>query len=330
MTIIFDQVSLQFPQASRPAVNNCSFRVETGEFVVILGSSGCGKTTLLKMVNRLYEPTRGKIYLNDGDISQVGVTQLRRQIGYVIQQSGLFPHMTVAQNIAVVPRLLGWAKPQIQSRIDELLLSVDLPPQEYRYRYPAQLSGGQQQRVGLARALAGNPQVMLMDEPFGAIDAITRTSLQEEILRLHRQLQTTILFVSHDVEEALKLADKILILQQGEILQYDTPWHILTEPANDFVKELVGAEDIVRQLSLLRVSACMTPLNLAAEKATFNPIFNAALPAIAQDDHLRHAVSLLIGTGADSLQVVDRIVDTEALVGTIALKDITNFAQIKK
>jgi osmoprotectant transport system ATP-binding protein len=169
-----------------------------------------------------------------------------------------------------------------------------------------------------------------MDEPFGAIDAITRSSLQEEILRLHRQLQKTTLFVSHDVEEALKLADKILILQQGEILQYDTPWHILTEPANAFVKELVGAEDIVRQLSLLRVSACMTPLSLRAEGAGFYPVFNAALPTIAPDDHLRHALALLIGTGADSLQVVDRSMDAAALVGTIALKDITNFAQIRK
>ena len=328
MAIIFDQVSLQFPQAPRPAVNNCSFQVADGEFVVILGSSGCGKTTLLKMINRLYEPTKGKIYLNGTDISQIPVTQLRQQIGYVIQQSGLFPHMTVAQNIGVVPKLLGWSKSQIQSRIDELLLLVDLPPIEYRQRYPAQLSGGQQQRVGLARGLAGNPQVMLMDEPFGAIDAITRTSLQDEILQLQRKLQKTILFVSHDVEEALKLADKILILQQGEILQHDTPWGILTKPANDFVRDLVGAEDIVRQLSLLRVASFMTPMrdlgNINLNNLNNLDINDASsLPLIDQDSHLRQALSLLLKTGAETLQVMNAGV----AVGTIALKDITTLAQ---
>jgi len=342
--ITFDRVSLQFPQASFPAVNNCSFQVATGEFVVILGSSGCGKTTLLKMVNRLYEPTSGTIYLHGRDISQFVVTQLRQQIGYVIQQSGLFPHMTAAQNIGVVPRLLGWSKPQIQSRVDELLLLVDLPPQEYRHRYPAQLSGGQQQRVGLARALAGNPEVMLMDEPFGAIDAITRTTLQDEILRLQRKLQKTILFVSHDVEEALKLADRILILQRGEILQYDTPWRILTQPANSFVKELVGADDIVRQLSLLRVATCMQPLATSPREksagidlvaSNLNNLSNLSnLPTIDRDSHLRHALSLLLKTGAEALAVLDtetpdnKTLDKKNIVGSIALKDIAALAQV--
>ncbi len=345
--ITFDRVSLQFPQASFPAVNNCSFHVATGEFVVILGSSGCGKTTLLKMVNRLYEPTSGTIYLHGRDISQFVVTQLRQQIGYVIQQSGLFPHMTAAQNIGVVPRLLGWSKPQIQSRVDELLLLVDLPPSEYRHRYPAQLSGGQQQRVGLARALAGDPEVMLMDEPFGAIDAITRTALQDEILRLQRKLRKTILFVSHDVEEALKLADRILILQRGEILQYDTPWRILTEPANSFVKELVGADDIVRHLSLLRVATCMQPLATSFNRKSMdgkstgidgvgsnlsnpNNLSNLGnLPTIDRDSHLRHALSLLLKTGAEALAVIDtETPNTETIVGSIALKDIAALAQV--
>jgi osmoprotectant transport system ATP-binding protein len=225
---------------------------------VILGPSGCGKTTLLKMVNRLYEPTSGQITIDGRDIRQIKATTLRQQIGYVIQQSGLFPHMTVAQNIAVVPKLLNWSRPQIQSRIDALLTLVELPPPEYRNRYPSQLSGGQQQRIGLARALAADPQVMLMDEPFGAIDAITRTSLQDEILRLQRQLQKTILFVSHDVEEALRLADYLLIMQKGQIVQFDTPFHVLTQPANEFVYHLMGADDMVRQLSLLRVETAMT------------------------------------------------------------------------
>ncbi|MCA1993468.1 MAG: ATP-binding cassette domain-containing protein, partial [Coleofasciculus sp. S288] len=217
-TIRFEEVSLKFPSASHPAVNGCTCEIEAGQLVVILGPSGCGKTTLLKMVNRLYEPTLGTIYLDGTDIRKLKVTKLRQQIGYVIQQTGLFPHMTVAENIAVVPKLLGWSRTRYQARIDELLTLVELPPQEYRNRYPAQLSGGQQQRIGLARALAGDPQVMLMDEPFGAIDAITRETLQDEILRLQRQLKKTILFVSHDVEEALRLADKIMIMQKGQIV----------------------------------------------------------------------------------------------------------------
>lgn len=311
----FEQVSLQFPGAPRPAVDNCSCEVEAGEIVVILGPSGCGKTTLLKMVNRLYDPTVGKIYLNGTDIRQMKVTELRQQIGYVIQQSGLFPHMTVAENIAVVPKLLGWSRAKIQSRADELLTLIKLPPDEYRDRYPSQLSGGQQQRVGLARALAGDPKVMLMDEPFGAIDAITRTSLQDEILRLQRQLKKTILFVSHDVEEALRLADRILILQTGHTIQYDTPFNILTRPANTFVHDLVGADDMVRQLSLLRVETAMTNI---PENHQPN-----GEPTIARHDNLRNALSLLLRTGATKLTVLDE----RAAVGVITLDHIRDSAR---
>lgn len=259
-TIQFDEVSLRFSGAAHPAVNRVTCQINAGEMVVLLGPSGCGKTTLLKMVNRLYEPTSGTIFLDGVNIRQLKATKLRQQIGYVIQQSGLFPHMTVADNVAVVPKLLGWPNPQIQARIDELLTLVKLPPGEFRQRYPAQLSGGQQQRVGIARALAGDPGIMLMDEPFGAIDAITRTALQDEILRLQRQLKKTILFVSHDVEEALRLADRILVMRQGEIVQFDTPFNLLTQPANEFVHALLGADDMVRQLGLLRVSAAMMAL----------------------------------------------------------------------
>ena len=312
--IRFEQVSLQFPGAPRPAVDSCSCEVEAGEIVVILGPSGCGKTTLLKMVNRLYDPTVGKIYLNGTDIRQMKVTGLRQQIGYVIQQSGLFPHMTVAQNIAVVPKLLGWSQAKIQSRADELLTLIKLPPDEYRDRYPSQLSGGQQQRVGLARALAGDPKVMLMDEPFGAIDAITRASLQDEILRLQRQFKKTILFVSHDVEEALRLADRILILQTGHIIQYDTPFNILTRPANTFVHDLVGADDMVRQLSLLRVETAMIDI-----PENHQP--NGEL-TIARHDNLRNALSLLLRTGATKLTVLDE----RAAVGVITLDHIRNSA----
>ncbi len=280
---------------------------------MILGPSGCGKTTLLKMVNRLYEPTSGKIHLNGQDIRQVKVTQLRQQIGYVIQQSGLFPHMTVAQNVAVVPKLLNWSRARIQERIDELLTLVQLPPQEYRNRYPTQLSGGQQQRVGLARALAGDPAVMLMDEPFGAIDAITRATLQNEVLRLQRQLQKTILFVSHDVEEALRLGDRLLIMEKGRIVQYDTPFNVLTRPANEFVYHLMGADDRVRQLGLLRVETAMQrspEVHLNGE------------PTVEQQDSLRNALSLILKTGAKKLTVLDQ----GSPVGILTLEHIRDSA----
>ncbi|MBD3881782.1 ABC transporter ATP-binding protein [Phormidium tenue FACHB-886] len=313
--IQFDQVTLQFPGASRPAVDRATATVEPGQLVVILGHSGCGKTTLLKMVNRLYEPTSGKIYLNGKDVRQLKVTALRQQIGYVIQQSGLFPHMTVAQNIGVVPKLLRWARPRIQARVDELLTLVQLPPEEYRHRYPAQLSGGQQQRVGLARALAGDPQVMLMDEPFGAIDAITRTSLQDEILRLQRQLQKTILFVSHDVEEALRLADRLMIMEKGQIVQYDTPFNVLTNPASAFVHDLLGTDDMVRQLSLLRVETAMTsPTDRLNGE-----------PTVDRHDSLRNALSLILKTGAPKLAVVEN----GAPVGVLTLEHIRDSAGVR-
>jgi len=315
-TIRFDQVSLTFPHASRPAVDGCTCDIATGNLVVILGPSGCGKTTLLKMVNRLYEPSSGSIYLDEVDIRHLKVTTLRQHIGYVIQQSGLFPHMTVAQNVAVVPKLLGWSRPKIQMRVEELLTLVKLPPQDYRDRYPAQLSGGQQQRVGLARALAGDPEVILMDEPFGAIDAITRLTLQDEILRLQQQLKKTILFVSHDVEEALRLADRILILQEGKIVQYDTPLTILTQPANPFVHALMGAGDMVRQLSLLRVKMVMTPMGAG--------YWSMDLPTINQDDNLRNALSLILQTGNPSLAVMNH----ETVVGILTLEQVRNAARM--
>jgi osmoprotectant transport system ATP-binding protein len=315
--IRFEEVVLKFPGASHPAVNGCTCDIEAGQLVVLLGPSGCGKTTLLKMVNRLYEPTSGTIYLNGTDIRNIKATKLRQQIGYVIQQSGLFPHMTVAENIAVVPKLLGWSRTQYQQRVDELLTLIDLPPQDYRNRYPSQLSGGQQQRVGLARALAGDPKVMLMDEPFGAIDAITRQTLQDEILRLQRQLKKTILFVSHDVEEALRLADKIMILQKGQIVQFDTPFNILTRPVNAFVHDLVGADDMVRQLSLLRVETVMTPVPQNHEYQSEH--------AIAQHDNLRQALSLLLRTGAQKLTVVD----SGKVVGELTLEQIRDSASVQ-
>ncbi|MFQ3612436.1 MAG: ABC transporter ATP-binding protein [Cyanobacteriota bacterium] len=316
--IEFERVSLRFPHSSRPAVDECSFSVESGQFVVILGPSGCGKTTLLKMVNRLVDPTQGQIRLEGKDIRQFPVTALRQRIGYVIQQSGLFPHMTVAQNVSVVPRLLGWAKERIRERVDDLLSLVNVPPHEYRHRYPTQLSGGQQQRVGLARALAGDPDLLLMDEPFGAIDAITRSKLQEEILRLQRQLKKTILFVSHDVEEALRLADQILVMHKGRVAQFDTPFRLLTQPASPFVKELLGADDMVRQLSVLRVETAM------AEIPHNHTIQEGAV--VKPQESLRRALSVLLRTGAAALTVWE---DGRA-IGILTLDHIRDLAVLEE
>ncbi len=308
--IRFDHVSKQFPGASRPSVDECSFQVEAGAFVTLLGPSGCGKTTLLKMVNRLYEPTGGTIVIDDSDVRQLPVTALRRQIGYVIQQTGLFPHLTVAQNIATVPTLLKWPKERIGARVDELLTLIDLQPDEYRGRYPAQLSGGQQQRIGLARALAADPGVILMDEPFSAIDAITRESLQDEMLRLQRKVRKTILFVTHDVDEALRLADKIVVMREGRVVQYDTPFNILTRPADAFVAELLGADDIVRRLGLLRVEAAMTPLAAGTRLD--------GAPEVGADENLREALSALLRTDAPELIVRQG----DRAVGRLALDQI--------
>lgn len=312
--IQFDRVTLEFSGMSRPAVNQVTCEVASGELVVILGPSGCGKTTLLKMVNRLYEPTAGRICIEGQDIKRLKPTKLRQKIGYVIQQSGLFPHMTVAENVAVVPKLLKWSNPKIQSRVDELLHLVKLPPREYRDRYPAQLSGGQQQRVGIARALAGDPDYMLMDEPFGAIDAITRNALQTEILRLQQQLQKTILFVSHDVDEALRLGDRILVMNAGKVVQFDTPFNLLTQPTAPFVHELLGADDMVRQLGLLPVNSAMVALP--------DNYHNGSKPTVATDDNLRNALSVMLKTGAPEISVVE---DGEP-VGLLTLDHIRNCA----
>ena len=241
VAIEFKNVSKTFKGSGYPAVNDVSLTVNEGEFVTILGSSGCGKTTLLKMVNRLYEPDSGSIILSGEDISSVDVVKVRRRIGYVIQQIGLFPHYTVGENIAVVPRLLKWERDKIDSRVDELLSLVGLDPKEFRNRYPAQLSGGQQQRVGLARALSVDPKILLMDEPFGAVDSITREKLQDELLRLHHKTGKTFLFVTHDIEEAFKLGDRVIVMSEVKIRQFDTPDAIICRPADPFVRSLVAS-----------------------------------------------------------------------------------------
>lgn len=239
--IEFNNVSKKFNNAGYNAVDGVSLTIEEGEFITVLGSSGCGKTTLLKMINRLYEPNEGKIRLFGEDIRAVDVVELRRRIGYVIQQVGLFPHMTIAENIATVPKLLKWSKEKIDARVNELLSLVGLEPQEFKNRYPLQLSGGQQQRIGLARALAVDPKIMLLDEPFGAIDAINRMNLQDELLRIHGGLKKTFMFVTHDLNEAFKLGTRVIIMSQGRICQFDMPKNIVKSPADAFVSSLISA-----------------------------------------------------------------------------------------
>ncbi len=252
--ILLDQVTKRYPGQSKPAVDGITLEIPAGKIVMLVGPSGCGKTTTLKMINRLIEPTEGRIMLGDEDVTDIDGDQLRRRMGYVIQAGGLFPHMSVAANIAIVPKMLGWSKEKIKNRVDELLDLVSLEPAIYRDRFPRELSGGQQQRVGVARALAADPPVLLMDEPFGAVDPITRQRLQDELIRIQEEVQKTIVFVTHDFDEAVKLGDWIVIFSEGaHIVQYDSPERILNSPANSFVEDFIGAGAGLKQLTLNRV-----------------------------------------------------------------------------
>jgi osmoprotectant transport system ATP-binding protein len=251
----FDKVTKSYSgKQDGPAVQELSMHIPGGEICVLVGPSGCGKTTTLKMVNRLVEPTSGRILIDGEDVTRGDPVQLRRRIGYVIQQTGLFPHLTIGSNVATVPHLLGWDRERIRQRVDELIRLVGLDPDRYRDRYPAQLSGGERQRIGVARAIATDPPVLLMDEPFGAVDPITRERLQNEFLRLQRQLSTTILFVTHDIDEAIKMGNRVAVFQPGgRLAQYDTSATVLESPANDFVARFVGADRGLKRLSLSRV-----------------------------------------------------------------------------
>jgi osmoprotectant transport system ATP-binding protein len=252
--IRLEHVSKSYGHGAEPAVRDLTLEVERGEVLVLVGPSGCGKSTTLRLINRLIEPTSGRIILNGEDVTDIDPSELRRKIGYVIQQVGLFPHRTIAENIATVPKLLGWDKEKIEARIDEMLELVSMDPETYRDRYPKELSGGQAQRIGVARALAADPDVLLMDEPFGAIDPITRDRLQNEFLRLQQELKKTIVFVTHDIDEAIKMGNRIAILREGsEIAQLDTPEAILSHPADEFVESFLGSGAILKGLTLKKV-----------------------------------------------------------------------------
>jgi osmoprotectant transport system ATP-binding protein len=292
----FREATKQYPGSDRPAVNQLSLEVPAGEICVLVGPSGCGKTTAMRMVNRMIDITDGDILVGGKSVRDSDQTELRRHVGYVIQQIGLFPHKTIADNIATVPQLLGWDKQRTRARVDELLDLIGLE-RELGGRYPAQLSGGQRQRVGVARALAADPPVMLMDEPFGAIDPINRGRLQNEFLRLQAELRKTIVFVTHDIDEAIKMGDRIAILQQGgHLAQYAPPAELLMSPANEFVEDFVGADRALKRLSLERVRDVEL---LPADGE------HPSVPAISCDELLRDALSEMLAAQTPLAPVVD-------------------------
>jgi len=305
--IAFDRVTKRYAGRDQAAIDDLSFEIPAGTFCVLVGPSGGGKTTALKLVNRLIPFDSGEIRIDGRSIAEFPVTELRRGIGYVIQQVGLFPHVTVGDNIGTVPSLLGWQKQKIAARTAELLELVGLEQADAK-RYPAQLSGGQRQRVGLARALAADPPLLLMDEPFGALDPITRLRLQTELLRLHEEVGKTIIFVTHDVDEAIKMGDRIAILREGGVLaQYDTPDAILAHPADDFVKAFIGEDRALRRLAL------RTLADVTLEPAT--PA-EAGLH-VSKTTTLRNAVSQMLETNTDRLVVVDG----DTVLGVFSLAD---------
>ena len=341
------------------AVNKLSFEVAEGDICVLIGPSGCGKTTTLRMINRLVEPTSGSISVNGRDTRDIRPEQLRLSIGYAIQSVGLFPHMTVAQNIAVVPRLLNWDKTRIQKRVEELLSLVSMSVDAYSNKYPFELSGGEAQRIGVARALAADPPVLLMDEPFGAVDPLTRERLQSQFLRIQQSLKKTVILVTHDLDEAIRMADRIAIMQSGELIQLDRPEIVLSKPANRFVRDFVGADRALKRLSRIPIRKVIRPaasvgLEATVEKAIEGMerrrwiwvvddsqrligwldridleenysvreaahVTNPGDISVEETATLREALSRMLGLGFEFVPVVD---EGAKLVGELALEDV--------
>jgi len=309
-------VTKLYPGQAEPAVEAVSMVIPAGEVVVLVGPSGCGKTTTMKMINRLIEPTSGTITIGGTDVLTLDPDRHRRDIGYVIQQIGLFPHKRIEDNIGLMPKVLGWSRSRIRARVAELLELVGLPA-DYARRYPRELSGGQQQRVGVARALAADPSVMLMDEPFGATDPITRDHLQNEFLRLQREVRKTIVFVTHDFDEALKMGDRIAVLRPRSVIaQYDTPEAILAAPADDYVASFIGAGGQLKKLALLR----LRDVELAPAPR------GGGLPRIAVEATARDALDLMLGEGSDVVLVTDDFGDDATVIGSLHLQMVMGAA----
>jgi osmoprotectant transport system ATP-binding protein len=308
-TLELRNVSKRYPGQREPAIRDLSFSVDAGDVCVLVGPSGSGKTTAMRLINRMVPLSGGDILLGGRSVLEREPNQLRREIGYVIQQIGLFPHQTIAENIATVPRLLRWDKARIAARVNELLALTGLDPDEIGPRYPAQLSGGQRQRVGVARALAADPPLMLMDEPFGAIDPINRARLQDEFLRLQQRVRKTVVFVTHDIDEAIKVGDRIAILRQGGVLaQYDSPAEILTNPADDFVAQFVGADRALKRLGL----ATLADVELLAPDGAAPESERIPLSTTVRD-----ALSQMLAEGGHPLAVVD---DSGRVAGIVTLE----------
>lgn len=307
--IRFDRVSKRYPGTGRPAVSELSLEMPDGVVTALIGPSGCGKSTTLRMVNRLVEPDSGAIYLDGTNVSDLRPEELRRQLGYAIQGVGLFPHWTVEQNIGTVPRLLGWEAPRIAERVHGLLELMGLDPGTYGCKYPSELSGGEAQRVGVARALAADPPVLLMDEPFGAVDPLTRERLQVEFLRIQRTLRKTVVFVTHDMDEAVRLADWVVVMREGRIVQRDTPERVLAYPADGFVRGFVGAERALKRLSLAPVTEALGPAGLA----------NGTDSTVSATASMREALATILEQGAPAIAVVD---ETGVAIGSVSLETI--------
>jgi len=307
--ITFDHVTKRYEGTARPAVDDLSLQIPEGETVVLIGPSGCGKSTSLRMVNRLIEPDSGTVSENGRDVRDFPPEELRRQIGYAIQGVGLFPHFTVGENIGVVPRLLGWEPARITARVEELLGLVGLDGLAYMDKYPDELSGGEAQRVGVARALAADPPVLLMDEPFGAVDPLTRERLQSEFVDIQARLKKTVVFVTHDIDEAVKLGDRIAIMREGRLIQYDTPERVLAYPADEFVAGFVGAERALKRLSLAPISEALDPaVGLNDPKAT-----------VPLDSSLRTALARIIEFGVPVVGITD---EAGNVVGSVSIESI--------
>jgi osmoprotectant transport system ATP-binding protein len=322
-TIEFEGVTKVYDDGT-VAIEDVSYSVESGTTTVLVGPSGCGKTTTMKLVNRLEDPSEGTVYYEGDDVQELDRIELRRDVGYVIQEIGLFDHMTVAENVATVPELKDWGRERINDRLNELLELMDMPPAEYRDQYPRELSGGQRQRVGIARALAGEPDVMLMDEPFGALDPITRENLQDEFLELQQQIDTTILFVTHSIDEALKMGDKIAIYDVGKVVQYDTPQEILENPTNEFVEDFVGADRGLKRLQVTQVETIMTKPAEASDTGALATDGNGNVARVlSPTDSTQVALSRMIQFDVTRLPVVDG----GTVVGEVTKDTVYDIAQ---